>query len=66
MKQTMRKEEDSILNLLGPSEGSSLINPWSRKLSEDQKRVEINNRKKPIVDHSNYESMDTGFDVLSV
>ena len=63
MKKKMRKEKDSILDLLGPSEGSSLVNPWSRNLSEAQKRVEIKNGKKPIVDHSNDKSMDEEFDV---
>ena len=55
--------EESISNLIGPSESSSSLNPWSRKLSDAQKSIKIKNGKKLVVDHSSDESMDKEFDV---
>ena len=66
VEQKLRREVESISNLPGPSEGSSLVNPWLEKLSEAQKRAEIKNGKKKVVDHSSDESMDEEFDVSIV
>ena len=43
-----------------------MVNPWSQKLSEAQKRDEIKNRTKKFVDHSTDESIDEEFAVQIV